>query len=187
MLKKILVAALCLLPFGLMAQDLKFGHVNSQEVLADMPQMKDAQTQLETLAKQYESELMKMSEEYEKKMKDFLDPKNNDIDPQIKQTRQEELISLERRIDNVKQTAQEQLQKKQESLIAPIIDLAKKAIKEIGEENKLIYVFDISSPTVVYFSEQSMDITPLLKKKLAATAPSKPATTAKPAAGTTKK
>jgi outer membrane protein len=187
MFKKITIVLLSLLPLGLMAQnatDLKFGQVNSQEVLMVMPQMKDAQTQLEALAKQYESELSKMNDEYEKKGKDFMALKN--VDDEIKKTRQAELAGLEQRIDLMKQTANEQIQKKQEALIAPVIEMVKKAIKEVGDENGFFYIFDMSVPAIVYASPKSTDVTPLVKKKLNIPANAKPISTTPTAAPASK-
>lgn len=185
MLRKIAICILSVVTLGLSAQtaELKFGHVNSQELMMDMPQMKDAQAKLEAMAKQYEDELAKMNQEYEKKVNDFQALK--DADDGIKKSRLAEIQSLEQRVGLVKQTAQEQIQKKQEELVAPVIEIVKKAIKEVGDEQGFMYIFDLSVPATVYQSPKSVDIAPLLRKKLnipASTgAAAKPA--AKPAAG----
>ncbi len=174
MLKKIVIAVIFMLPLSIMAQnatELKFGHVNTQEIIMQMSQMKEAQTQLETLSKQYEGELTKMNEELQKKYQDFQALK--DVDEAILSSRQEELMALNQRIELVKQTANEQIQKRQEVLVAPIIELVKKSISEIGDENGFIYIFDTSVPATVYQSSKSVDISPLLKKKLNITAAAK--------------
>jgi len=174
MLKKIVISILAILPLSLMAQngtELKFGHVNAQEIIMQMSQMKDAQTQIEALSKQYETEITKMTEELQKKAQDFQGLK--DVDDAIKKSRQDELVALNQRIDLVKQTASEQVQKKQETLVAPIVELVKKAINEIGSENGFFYIFDSSIPAILYYSPKSEDITPLLKKKLNITAAAK--------------
>lgn len=171
MLKKIVIGILAMLPFGIMAQnaaELKFGHVNTQEIIMQMSQMKEAQKQLETLSKQYEDELTKMNEELQKKYQDFQALK--DVEEAIMKTRQEELMALNQRIELVKQTAQEQIQKKQESLVAPIVEMVKKAINEVGQEGGYMYIFDISVPATVYQSPKSEDVSEKLKKKLNITA-----------------
>jgi outer membrane protein len=167
MFKKILISILSILPFSLMAQnatELKFGHVNTQEIVLLMPQMKEAQAQLEAMSKQYEDEIAKMTEELQSKYKDFQAMKN--VDEAIMKTRQDELVALNQRIDLMKQTATEQIQKKQDALVAPILDLVKKAINEIGAENGFMYIYDTSYPIIAYISPNSVDITPMLRKKL---------------------
>lgn len=164
MLKKIVIALFCLLPIALFAQEMKFGHVNSQEIMTQMPQTQAAQTKLETMAKQYETELTKASEEYEKQVSEFL--ALGDASDGIKKIKQDEIAKLEQRITLVRQTASEQLQKEQEKLLAPIVDEVKKAIDAVGEENGFLYIYDLSVPAIVYKSSKSIDITPMLKKKL---------------------
>jgi len=55
---------------------------------------------------------------------------------------------------------------KESQLLQPIIEKADKAIKEVGKENGYTYIFDLSRGSVVYFSEVSEDVLPLVKKKL---------------------
>jgi len=43
-----------------------------------------------------------------------------------------------------------------------------KAIDEVGQEQGLIYIFDISTQVVVYHSDKSIDCAPLVKAKLGA-------------------
>ena len=58
-MKKILFAALMLLaPLTMSAQ--KFGHFNSSEIVQLMPEYTTAQTELQTLAKQYEDDQKRM-------------------------------------------------------------------------------------------------------------------------------
>jgi outer membrane protein len=48
----------------------------------------------------------------------------------------------------------------------PIFEKADSAIAEVAKENNLVYVFDISSRVVLYQSNQSVDVLPLVKKKM---------------------
>ena len=57
------------------------------------------------------------------------------------------------------------LEERQEALLKPIVDRAKKAIEEVGKENGYTYIFDSGIGTVLY-SQDSDDIMPLVKKKL---------------------
>ena len=83
----------------------------------------------------------------------------------IKKTKQDELQSLQTRIQDFNQQAQMDYQKKSAELTAPIVEKAKKAIEAVAKENGYKYVLDTSSGTVL-FSEQSEDILIAVKKKL---------------------
>ena len=67
---------------------------------------------------------------------------------------------------DTKQSAQQQMQTKQAELIKPMLDKADKAVKEVGAEKSLIYVFDLSTRSILYNSNESLDILPLVKIKL---------------------
>ncbi len=165
MFKKIALVLLCALPFSLMAQDAKLGHVNSQEILAAMPDRANIEKTINDLQSQWESELMKMREEYNSKIKEYQE-KQATMPESIKQARQSEIAELEQRTTTFQQTAYTDLQKKQQELFAPVIEKVKKAISEVGAEGNYLYIFDLGTQTIVYQSPKSNDITPLVKKKL---------------------
>ena len=51
MLKKIALVMLLALPMGVFAQNLKFGHINAQEIITVMPEFTKAQNDIQTLEK----------------------------------------------------------------------------------------------------------------------------------------
>jgi|BarGraIncu00222A_1022003.scaffolds.fasta_scaffold08975_2 outer membrane protein len=165
MFKKIALVLLCALPFSLMAQEVKLGHVNSQEILTAMPERVTIEKTIKDLQDQWEKEMTKMREEYYAKMKEFQD-KQATMPESIKQARQSEIAELEQRITTFQQTASTDLQKKQQELFTPVIDKVKKAINEVGSENGYLYLFDLSTQSIIYQSPKSNDVTPLVKKKL---------------------
>ena len=57
MLKKIALVMLLALPMGVFAQNLKFGHINAQEIITVMPEFTKAQNDIQTLEKQLTAEL----------------------------------------------------------------------------------------------------------------------------------
>ena len=58
MLKKIALVMLLALPMGVFAQNLKFGHINAQEIITVMPEFTKAQNDIQTLEKQLTAELL---------------------------------------------------------------------------------------------------------------------------------
>jgi len=165
MFKKIALVLLCALPFSLMAQEVKLGHINSQEILTLMPERTVIEKTVGDLQSQWEKELVKMREEYYAKVKEFQE-KQATMPESIKSARQGEISDLEQRISTFNQTASEDLRKKQQELFTPVIDKVKKAINEVGAENGYLYIFDLSTQSIIYQSPKSNDVTPLVKKKL---------------------
>ena len=50
MLKKIALVLMLALPMGVFAQNLKFGHINAQEIITVMPEFTKAQNDIQNLA-----------------------------------------------------------------------------------------------------------------------------------------
>jgi outer membrane protein len=166
MLKKIALVLLCALPISLMAQEAKLGHVNSQEILSLMPERATIEKTIADLQTQWESELVKMREEYNSKIKEYT-AKQATMPESIKTARQAEIGEIEQRITTFNQTASTDLGKKQQELFTPVVEKVKKAINEVALENKYTYIFDLSAQSIIYQSPTANDITALVKKKLA--------------------
>ncbi len=160
-----LIAMLLLIGTASFAQNLKFGHINSQELLALMPERDSAQLILENYAQQLEDQLEVMQVEYNNKVQQYLAEQENYTNL-IKQTKEQELTDMQERIQNFQATAQQDIQQKEAELIQPIIDKAEKAIQDVAKEQGFTYIFDLARGTILYFSETSQDILPLVKAKL---------------------
>ena len=130
-----------------------------------MPDRANIEKTISDLQTQWEKELVKMREEYNAKIKEYQE-KQATMPESIKQARQSEIGEIEQRITTFQQTAYSDLQKKQQELFAPVIEKVKKAITEVGTEGNYLYIFDLSTQTVIYQSPKSNDVTPLVKKKL---------------------
>lgn len=147
------------------AQNFKFGHINSQELLSIMPERDSAEAIIQKYAMELEGELEIMQVEYRNKLNDYLEKQDN-LTPLVKQTKEQELNEFQSRIQEFSNSAQQEIQKQEAQLIQPIIMKAEKAIKDVAKENGFTYIFDLSRGAVIFFSEQSIDILPLVKKKL---------------------
>ncbi len=147
------------------SQDLKFGHINSQELLTAMPESDSAQATIEKLAGDYELQLEEMNVELRKKYDNYLNNQDS-YSNLIKQTKEADIQEMQQRIGNFEQMAQQDLQTQQQTLIQPVLEKANNAIKEVAEENGFVYIFDVSRGNPVYFSEKSIDILSLVRTKL---------------------
>ncbi len=150
---------------ALKAQELKFGHIDSRELLMAMPESDSAQAKIEKLATDYEQQMEEMQVEFNKKYDDYLQNRDNYTDL-IRQTKEADIQEMQQRIANFQQMAQQDLQQQQTTMMKPILEKANKAVREVAEENDFIYIFDTGSGNPIYWSEKSIDIMPLVKTKL---------------------
>lgn len=165
-LKISMVVVAMMVSVSLFAQkNYKFGHVNSQELINSMPEYDSAQVELQNFAKGLQDQLEVMQVEYNKKLQDYQAEMNNLTDL-IRQTKEQELMDIQQRMQTFNQNAQKNMQDKQSEVMQPIIEKAQKAIKDVGAENNFTYIYDLAGGTILYFSADSEDVLPLVKKKL---------------------
>ena len=148
-----------------MAQkNIKLGHINSNDLMQIMPGRDSAQAALQKEVEALQAELETMNKEFETKYNDYL-AKRDQLSELIRKTKESDLQNMRARIEESQSNAQKLLEERQEALLKPIVDRAKKAIEEVGKENGYTYIFDSGIGTVLY-SQDSDDIMPLVKKKL---------------------
>jgi outer membrane protein len=160
-----LISAILLACMPVHSQELKFGHINSQELLTAMPESDSAQAKIQKLAADYDQQLEEMRVELNKKYDDYLTNRDNYTDL-IRQTKEADITEMQQRIANFEQVAQQDLQQQQQTLLQPILEKANNAIKAVADENGFVYIFDVSRGNPVYFSEKSTDILPMVRSKL---------------------
>lgn len=149
-----------------MAQNLKFGHVNSDELIQALPEFDSANVNLEKFRKELVNALELMSVELNTKNEAYQKESKN-LSDIVKQTKEQELYDMNKRIQDFQTNAQTQLQEKNVALLQPIYAKVDKAIKDVGKENGFIYIFDIAKGALLYFDEtKSTNVMPLAKAKL---------------------
>ena len=132
MLKKIALVLMLALPMGVFAQNLKFGHINAQEIITVMPEFTKAQNDIQTLEKQLTAELQRTQEEFNKKYQEFQQAMAKDSLPaNIAERRKKELQDMMQRQEQFQQDAQQQMQKAQTDAMAPIYKKLDDAIKDL--------------------------------------------------------
>ena len=161
MFKKLLVAVLLAAPMCLFAQ--KIGYLNTQEVFTLMPETKTAQETLAEVSKKYETEYKALQDEFNKKVTEFQGLAKETPDA-IKERRQQELQELSQKIQNFEQVVQQDLQRQQQTLMAPIQEKIKTAIQAVGAENAFTVI--VESDFTLYTGADAVNVTPLVKAKL---------------------
>ncbi|HVN58588.1 MAG TPA: OmpH family outer membrane protein [Bacteroidales bacterium] len=161
-----LVAVVIFLAQKSEAQTFKFAHINSDELIKSMPEYDSAMAKLERTQKELVNALQIMQVELNNKL-DTYNKESKNYTELVKQTKEQELSDINKRIQDFQQQAQTQLQEQQSQLTQPIFAKVDKAIKEVGKEGGYIYVFDVSKGQVLFFDEtKSTNILAAVKTKL---------------------
>ena len=144
----------------------KFGRINTQELIMLMPETKEMQTNMEAFAKEIQDNLETIRVEFNTKLADY--QKNYEtLSDSVKQLKEKELQELQNRSSEFEQVAQQDYQKKQNELLAPIVSKAKGAIDTVSKAGGYLVVFDISTGSLAYFDEAALtDIAPEVRREL---------------------
>lgn len=162
MKKSIVFASLFLMLASLgFSQSSKIAHVNTADILANLPEIKAAQEKLSVLQQKHQGELQKLIQQFQAKGEEC-----QKAPAAKKNACAKEMTDLQQRAQNYERTATESLEKEQGNILSPIYDKVEKTIRETAENKNLEYVLD-SSPGKGVLMAKGLDLTQEIKSKLA--------------------
>lgn len=154
----ILIAAMTMMSAAAFAQDFKWAYVDFNELIMLMPEMDSARATMEENQKTNEEILMAMYEEYQTKAQQF-QQKAESWTPAIRESKQNEIMEIQARLEQTQQSLQQELQQLQQSLQAPIVEKAQNTVNTLAKTKGVALVFDKS--TLLYMDPaQGVDLTP---------------------------
>ena len=167
MFKRFMLLAVTATIMCLSAQAQKFGYVNTSEIFNIMPDKVTAENQLKTVSDKYEAEFKNLQDAFQKKMADYEAADKDATTPQaIKDRHQQELQDDYVKIQNFQQTAAQDLQRQQETLLAPITQKIQNAIQAVGAEGGYTFIFDQAAGAIIYTGSNAEDVSAKVKAKL---------------------
>jgi outer membrane protein len=161
-MKKLIVAGVMALGFLSASAQTKIGYVNTDEVIAAMPETDKANKELQ----EYQESLVKQGEELEKEANDKIAQFQKDsatMSASMKEIKRGELVSLVQRVQGYQNEAQEKAKAEAQRKFTPIQQKAMDAIKAVAKKSGYAYVLDFNS---VLVGPPGDDILPLVKKEL---------------------
>ena len=142
----------------------KFGYVNTAAILSEMPEVKQAEVDIQN----YEAQLKKKAEAKVKELQDKYAPIQErmaagDMSPKEQQDVQLKFQQDQTELAKMEQEMVGQIQKKRQDVLQPIYDKINKAISTVAKENGFTMIFD---QAVLLYSEETADVGNLVKAKL---------------------
>lgn len=160
-----LAAGLFLLNGFVSAQTLKIAHVNTSEIMNDMPERPKAEKDLENYYNELQEQLRVMYSEYQTKLQDY-QTNAETMSNLVKQSKEKELVDLESRITAFQANAENEFDAKRAELLQPLLEKIQNAINAVGKEKGYTYIIDLATGTAVYVGADAIDITKDVKAKL---------------------
>jgi outer membrane protein len=150
--------------FSAGAQKFKYGYINADKVLQEMPDIAEANKKLEDYIKPINEYILAKNEEYQKKLKEFNADKDK-LSDFLRKEKENELTKMEVDLKQFQLNAQKQINQKKAMLYQKAIDKLKKAINEVAQENGYRLIIDNSKGILLYFEKQD-NVEALVKAKL---------------------
>lgn len=145
----------------------RYGHLNLGQLVAVMPQTKAAEGQLKNYRDSLTAEGEKMAIKFREDYTAFVtEARGGNLTPLQQQERQEALQQQQEGIAAYEQQMQQMLAVRRDQLLAPVIDRADQAIREVAKAEGFVMIFDTSIFNAVLFAADSEDVMPLVKAKL---------------------
>ncbi len=138
----------------------KFGYVDTEYILQNIPEYQDAQNEIDELSKEWQAELEEQYAEVDRMYKTYqadavLLPED------MKRQREDEIIKKEKEVKELQRKkfgTEGELFNKRQELIKPIQEKIFNAIEEIATRKNYAFVFDKASGPVIMYVNSKYDI-----------------------------
>ena len=154
--------ALGLVAAGEVKAQSKIGYISSQELVSIMPETRKADSTLQDLR----NVLIQSATEKQNAFYAAFEKFNKDsstFSPSVKSVKKNELTKMGQELSGEEERIQQQLQQRQQELLAPINKKAYEAVQSVAKENGYGYVFEKEALLV---APPGDDILPMVAKKL---------------------
>ena len=164
MIKKIIFPILLLLISIKVDAQSKVGTVDTDYILAKMPEFTKVQEDLNTYSSKLQEDLKVKTDEYQVKIKSYQDGVAQ-MTEAMKKLKQDEIIALENDITKFRQNASQLVPLQQNSLLQPLYEKIGTALEEVAKAGGYTQVLTVSDSGLAYLDE-NYDLTNTILIKL---------------------
>ncbi len=141
--KSLLLIAVFTLGVAGVSNAQKVGHIDFEKLVAEMPQTKTLKSDIEKLGKTYQDDIEGMGKKIEATQKKYIAESQSQTQ-QKNEERAQELQGEAAKLEQLRRTAYQDMEKRQNDGLKPIIEKAQKAIEEVAADKGILYVLDAS-------------------------------------------
>ena len=167
-MKRLIICAICAVCMGLQAQAQKFALVDMEYILKNIPAYERANEQLNQVSKKWQAEVDALTTEAQTLYKNY----QNEVvflSQEQKKAKQDAIVAKEKEAADLKKKyfgPDGELFKKRTALMTPIQDEIYNAVKDIAELRGYQLILDRASDTGIIFGSPKIDISSEVLRKL---------------------
>jgi outer membrane protein len=166
--RTLLVIAIFALGFTQVGQAQKVAHINTEQLIASLPETKALNEELQKLTLTYSEDIQAADATLKAKLDRYSNEQAAQTDDE-NQKRMMEVQQDQQRIQQMQTAAREELQKKEVEKLNPILEKAMSAIQEVAKEKGIVYVFDSAPGKGLIIFEKGEDLLKDVQAKLGVT------------------
>jgi outer membrane protein len=163
-----LTAAALLAAPGTMSAQAKIGWFNSAAIMEKLPEAQDAQHQIDNLIADWQEELAKMQNDWQKRYEEY-QAKKLIMTDQLRAQEEKDLQEMDRKIieyRNKKFGQNGELFAKQNELMKPVQNKIFKVLEDLAKEEEYDYIFDKSGDVLLMYTSEKYDLTTVVFERL---------------------
>lgn len=167
-MKKIILSIVVLFTFVAFANAQKYGFIDSEYIMENIPAYTAAQEQLNQLSSQYQKELEGMHAEVEQMYQDF-QAESVLLSEDMKRKREDVIVTKEKEYKKLQRKyfgPSGDLFKKRQGLVKPIQDDIFNAVQEIASDGSYAVIFDKAGGATLFFTNPRYDLSDKVLQKL---------------------
>jgi outer membrane protein len=149
----------------MVAQD-KIAYVNADEIYSKMPELKEVETKLAAKGEVIKKNIAAIEKEFNDKVEIFRTDTTG-LSEAIILDRNKQLEDLRARYETFVQSSNQDMEKEHQTLVAPVQEKLRNAIKAVGDENGYTYIFNAGA--LLHVGSSAVDAGPKVKTKLGIT------------------
>jgi len=161
----LIVFATC---FALSAFAQKYGYIDSEYILGNIPEYKEAQKELDRLAANWQKEIEKKFSSIDSMYKKY-QVEAITLPENLKQKREEAIIKAEQDAKDLQKKRfgkDGDLFKKREELVKPIQDRVFNAIEALAKDRGYAFVFDTAGAMTIVYADPKFDLSDMVMQRL---------------------
>lgn len=167
-MKKIVLTLAIVFAVAIVSNAQKYGFIDSEYIMENIPAFTAAQEQLDQLSSQYQKELESMHAEIEQMYQDF-QAESVLLSEDMKRKREDVIISKEKDYKQLQRKyfgPSGDLFKKRQGLVKPIQDDIFNAVQEIATDGSYAVIFDKAGGTTLFYTNPRYDLSDQVLQKL---------------------
>lgn len=163
-----LLLALLTAPLAAQAptQGARFGWVNSQLIIRQVPGYAAAESTLNDEISSFRDEVQRMQTQLDSMIRAF-DQQQIALSPTSRQAKQREIQETQQRLEARYAELQNQAAQRERELVAPLEERVKGVIEGLRAERNLLFIFDVGAPgNNIVAADRTLDLTAVVVQRL---------------------